>query len=168
MVGSCGDGIALTLASSRTILDPLCRWETLSTVHLSQQCPRFSSRAPHLPRRPRENLPTKCFHPSQGITVEVSPHTTTLCLRGKVVVFARCPQALSCLQALAAQACQERSVSLFQKCCIPYTKLQSQYQWTFIVVVLHERVQQYWILVEFMCFRAKGVKINRKKMTLSL
>ena len=113
MVGSCGDGIALTLASSRTILDPLCRWETLSTVHLSQQCPRFSSRAPHLPRRPRENLPTKCFHPSQGITVEVSPHTTTLCLRGKVVVFARCPQAQSCPQALAAQACQERSVKAF-------------------------------------------------------
>ena len=112
-VGSCGDGTALTLASSRMTLDPLCRWETLSTVHLSQQCPRFSSRAPPPPHRPRENLPTKCFHPSQDITVAVSPHTMTPCLRGKVVVFARCPQALSCPQALAAQACQERSVKAF-------------------------------------------------------
>ena len=153
MAASCDDETASTLALSRMTQDHPCLWETLSTVPLSQQCPRFSSRV-RPPRRPRqENLPTKCFHTSPGI-VAVCPRNRTLCRRGKVVVFGRCPQAQFSQQGPGAPACQERSVSLRNVAYLTNSKVNNGLH---TALLFYERVQQYWLIVEFMCFRKKTV-----------
>ena len=108
---SCGAVTAWTPApvSRRQTLQTPCLLEILSTVLLSQQCRRFSSPARLRPPPHQENLPTKFFHTSPA-TIAVSPCLRT-CLRGEVVVSARCPPAQFSQQAPEVPACQERSVS---------------------------------------------------------
>ena len=108
---SCGAVTAWTPApvSRRQTLQTPCLLEILSTVLLSQQCRRFSSPARLRPPPHQENLPTKFFHTSPATTA-VSPCLRT-CLRGEVVVSARCPPAQFSQQAPEVPACQERSVS---------------------------------------------------------